>query len=51
MTTAMYAPFGIGAGDERLCGALVRIDGGSGRAVHIERLEYRADPSEPPFSK
>jgi calcineurin-like phosphoesterase len=50
MTTAMYAPFGIGAGDERMCGALVRIDADSGRALRIDRLEYPADHGRPPFS-
>jgi hypothetical protein len=50
MTTAMYAPFGIGAGDERMCGALIRIDERSGRALRIDRLEYAADPGSPPFS-
>ena len=49
MTTSMYAPFGIGRGREAMCGALIRIDRGTRRAVAIERLEYPADPGRPPF--
>jgi metallophosphoesterase (TIGR00282 family) len=50
MTTGMYAPFGIGEGDEAMCGALVRVDEASGRASSIERIEYRADRQRPPFA-
>jgi metallophosphoesterase (TIGR00282 family) len=50
MATSMYTPFGIGEGGEALCGALVKVDEATGRAVHIERLEYAADRSRPPFA-
>ena len=50
MTTGMYAPFGIGDGDEAMCGAVVTADERTGRAVQIERVEYRADRSRPPFA-
>ncbi|MCP3903823.1 MAG: YmdB family metallophosphoesterase [Planctomycetes bacterium] len=50
MSTSMYTPFGIGEGDEALCGALIRVDEATGRAVHIERIEYRADRTQPPFA-
>lgn len=42
MTTGMFVSMEVGEGDERLCGALVKIDPSNGRCVHIERLEYRA---------
>jgi hypothetical protein len=49
MTTGMYHPFGIGDGGEAMCGAVIDIDERSGRASHIERIEYTADRSCPPF--
>jgi len=51
MTTGMYAPYGIGEGDEAMCGAVVTIDPESGRARRIERIEYRHDPTRPPFAR
>lgn len=50
MTTGMHAPYSVGTGDERMCGAIVTIDEARGRAVKIERVEYQADHSQPPFS-
>ena len=50
MTTGMYVPFGIGSGGEAMCGVVIRVDEGSRRALSIERVEYRADRSRPPFS-
>lgn len=49
MTTGMYAPFGIGDGDEAMCGAVIRVEESTARAVSIERIEYRADRQRPPF--
>jgi metallophosphoesterase (TIGR00282 family) len=49
MTTGMYTPYGIGEGDERLCGAVVEVDEATGRARRLERIEYRADRDRPPF--
>jgi metallophosphoesterase (TIGR00282 family) len=51
MTTGMFIPFGIGAGDEAMCGVCLRIDADSGRAVAIDRFEYRADRNRPPFDR
>jgi metallophosphoesterase (TIGR00282 family) len=42
----MPVPFPIARGDVRLCGAVIRIDEATGRAVHIERVnELIAEPS------
>ncbi len=49
MTTGMYAPFGIGSGEEAMCGVVLEIDERSALARVIERVEYRADPQRPPF--
>jgi hypothetical protein len=48
MSTAMPAPFDVAEGDERLCGIFVELDD-DGRATHVERVEFKADPSRPPF--
>lgn len=50
MRTGMYAPFEVGSGGEKMCGALLRLDRGSGRALSIERFEYAADLAAPPFA-
>lgn len=50
MTTGMYVPYGIGSGDEAMCGVVLRIQPASGRAEHIERVEYKADQTRPPFA-
>ncbi len=49
MTTAMPAPFDVAEGDPRVCGVLVEVSDHSPRAVAIERVEVKADPSAPPF--
>lgn len=50
MTTAMYVPYGIGSGEEAMCGVILRVRETSGRAEYIERIEYKADRSRPPFA-
>ncbi len=39
--TGMHAPFAVATNDVRLCGAKVRIDVGTGKAVAIERVVLR----------
>ena len=51
MTTAMYVPFDVGEGDERMCGAVVTIDERRGLASAIEPVQYRADRGAPPFTR
>jgi len=50
MTTAMPAPFDVAEGDPRVCGVFIEIDVKSRLAVAIERIEYVADNSKPPFT-
>lgn len=50
MTTGLRTPFAVAEGDERLCGALIRLNPRTRRALSIERLEYRADQRRPPFT-
>ncbi|MBT8486381.1 MAG: YmdB family metallophosphoesterase [Phycisphaerales bacterium] len=50
MSTGMYAPFGIGRGAEAMCGVLVEVEEHTGRARRVQRLEYAADPDQPPFA-
>lgn len=50
MTTGMHVRFGIGDGRESMCGAVVRVNEASGRAVSIERVQYDADRSRAPFA-
>lgn len=40
LTTGQYVPFGIGEGDERMCGAVIRV-GADARAVDILSIMYR----------
>jgi len=49
MTTGRHVPYAVAEGDARLCGAVVRIDEGTRRALSIERIEYRAETDKPPF--
>ncbi len=51
MTTGMYSPYGMGHGLEAVCGVLVTVDADSGRARAIERIQYDADRSKPPFTE
>ncbi|MBI4583599.1 MAG: TIGR00282 family metallophosphoesterase [Planctomycetes bacterium] len=39
--TSMHAPFMVASGDVRLCGALVRLESETGKALEIERVELR----------
>ena len=50
MTTAMPVPFHVASGQEAMCGVVARIDCGSRRTISIERVQYDADPTAPPFS-
>ncbi|MFH1419093.1 MAG: hypothetical protein ABII12_12515 [Planctomycetota bacterium] len=38
LTTGMPTPFDVATEDVRICGVVVRVDGGTGRASHIERI-------------
>jgi metallophosphoesterase (TIGR00282 family) len=49
LTTGMHAPMSVASGGAAMCGAVVRIEERTGRAISIERIEYRADYSRPPF--
>jgi metallophosphoesterase (TIGR00282 family) len=49
MTTGMHVPFGVGAGDEAMCGAVLELDKKSARAVSITPVRYEADKNMPPF--
>jgi len=40
MTSGMHHPYGIGEGDERLCGALITISDDTGLGLSIERIEF-----------
>ncbi len=51
MSTAMYVPFDVGEGDERMCGAVVTIDERRGLATAIEPVCYRADRDAEPFTR
>ena len=50
MTTGMFVPYGMGSGDEAMCGVVAKIDMDLGRTIALERIEYRADRDKPPFS-
>lgn len=50
MTTGVHVPYAVGAGNEALCGVVVRIDATSGRATRIERVQLNADNGKPPFA-
>jgi metallophosphoesterase (TIGR00282 family) len=39
--TSMHAPFTVATGDVRLCGARVRVDAATGKALSIERVELK----------
>ena len=43
MRTAIHTPYVMGAGDERLCGALVEFRAGTGRASRITPFQYDLD--------
>lgn len=49
MTTGMFVPYGMGDGQEAMCGVVARIDLDTSKTVHIERIQYEADRSSAPF--
>lgn len=46
LTTGMPAPFDVATGDPRMCGILVKVDGETGRATHVERIRVDAELEE-----
>lgn len=49
MTTGVHVPYEVGSGGEAMCGVIARIDEGSGRTLSIQRMQYDADRTQPPF--
>lgn len=43
MTTGLPTPFDVAVGDPRMCGILVKVDGQTGRAKHIERVCFKSN--------
>ena len=50
MTTGVHVPYAVGSGGEAMCGVVAKIDPVSGRTLRIERVQYDADRSKPPFA-
>lgn len=50
MTTGVHVPYEVGHGGEALCGVVGRIDETTGRCLAIQRIQYDADLSRPPFA-
>lgn len=50
MTTGMHVPFGVGSGDEAMCGVVLALDTTSARAHFITPVRYEAEKHKPPFS-
>jgi metallophosphoesterase (TIGR00282 family) len=50
MTTGVHVSYGMGSGDEAMCGVVARIDETTGRTLEIQRVQYNADRSKPPFA-
>jgi metallophosphoesterase (TIGR00282 family) len=50
MTTGVPVPFSVATGGESMCGVVVRIDVASGRTMSIQRVQYDAEPDQPPFA-
>src|SRR5262249_1096639 len=48
LTTGMPSPFDVAQDDAKLCGILVKVDGETGRATHLERIQVDADPNTAP---
>lgn len=42
LITTLPNPFDVASGDVRLCGALVKVDSATGKALHIERIRVGA---------
>jgi metallophosphoesterase (TIGR00282 family) len=51
MTTAQHVPYPLASHDARVCGAVVRVSEETGLALSIERVEFAADHSRPPFNE
>lgn len=49
MTTGMHVPYEVGTGGEAMCGVVARIDEVTGHTISIQRVQYDADRSQPPF--
>lgn len=47
LLTNLHSPFDVATGDPRLCGVVVRVDGATGKAVHIERVRVDDEAPEP----
>lgn len=50
MTTGVHVPYAVGSGGESMCGVIVKVEESTGRALRIERVQYDADRSKPPFA-
>ncbi len=50
MTTGVHVPYEVGSGGEAMCGVVARIEESNARTLSIERIEYAADTSQPPFA-
>jgi calcineurin-like phosphoesterase len=50
MTTGIHSPYEVGRGGEAMCGVVVGIDPGSGRALQVKAVRYEADHKSPPFA-
>ncbi|MBU0716801.1 MAG: TIGR00282 family metallophosphoesterase [Planctomycetes bacterium] len=44
MISAVPNPFDVASGDPRMCGVIVTVDSGTGRATSIERVCFRGTP-------
>lgn len=49
MTTGMYVPYGMGDGEEAMCGVVARIDTEARLTTAIQSVRYEADRSAAPF--
>lgn len=50
MTTGMFVPYGMGDGDEAMCGIVATIDPGRGTTRDITPIRYEADRNASPFT-
>jgi metallophosphoesterase (TIGR00282 family) len=50
MTTGVHVSYGMGSGDEAMCGVIAKIDQTTGRCIEIQRVQYDADRSKLPFA-
>ena len=49
MTSGVHVPYAMGSGGELMCGVVARIDEATGRTIEIQRVQYQADYTKPPF--